>query len=123
MLQRLPVLGRIDAQTSDRQFVDTYILDGLRATAVAEMPIVGTYTKIMNDKWQHPLGTFGQTVLSQTIATSGNQTGYIEFVKRLAGSTNRVLAGDIVTALLAIEGSDYDFGGLVLTDSHLVQSV
>ena len=71
MLQRLPVLGRVDAETSDRQFVDTYILDGLRATAVSEMPIVGTYSRIMNDKWHHPLGTFGQTVLSQAIANSG----------------------------------------------------
>ena len=119
MLQRLPVLGRVDADTSDRQFVDTYILDGLRATAVAEMPIVGTHTRIMNDKWQHPLGTFGQSVLSQNIATSGNIAGYKEFVKRLSGANNRVLAGDIVTALLAIEDSDYDFGGLVLSDSHL----
>ena len=64
MLQRLPVLGRVDADTSDRQFVDTYILDGLRATAVAEMPIVGTHQRIMNDKWHHPLGIFRQSVLS-----------------------------------------------------------
>ena len=119
MLQRLPVLGRVDAETSDRQFVDTYILDGLRATGVAEMPIVGTYPRIMNDKWQHPLGTFGQSVVSQSIATSGNAGGYVEFVKRTAESANRVLAGDIVTALLAIENSNYDFGGLVLTESHL----
>ncbi len=119
MLQRLPVLGRVDAETSDRQFVDTYILDGLRATAVAEMPIVGTYSRIMNDKWKHPLGTFGQTILSQSIATSGNSAGYIEFVRRLSTSANRVLAGDIITGLLAIENSQFDFDGLVLSDSHL----
>ena len=102
MLQRLPVLGRVDAETSDRQFVDMYILDGLRATAVAELPIVGESSRVMNDKWKHPLGTFGQTVLSQVIATSQNSSGYVEFVRRVAGSPNRVLAGDIITALLAI---------------------
>ena len=119
MLQRLPVLGRVDADTSDRQFVDTYILDGLRATAVAEMPIVGTHQRIMNDKWHHPLGIFGQSVLSQSIATSGNTIGYVELVRRLSETANRVLAGDIVTALAALEGSSHDFKGLVLADSHL----
>jgi hypothetical protein len=31
MLQRLPALGRVKAETNDRQFIDSYILDGLRA--------------------------------------------------------------------------------------------
>lgn len=119
MLQRLPVLGRVDAETSDRQFVDTYILDGLRATAVAEMPIVGEPSRVMHEKWKHPLGTFGQTVLSQWIAASQVSSAYIEFVKRLSESANRVLAGDIVTALLMVEGAQYDFGNVVLSDSHL----
>ena len=119
MLQRLPVLGRVDAETSDRQFVDMYILDGLRATAVAELPIVGEPSKVMYEKWRHPLGVFGQTVLSQAIATSQMNSGYIEFVKRLAESTNRVLAGDIVTALLMVEDAKCDFGNTVLEDSHL----
>ena len=34
MLQRLPMLGRVEAETSDRQFLDSYILDGLRATSL-----------------------------------------------------------------------------------------
>jgi hypothetical protein len=34
MLQRLPCLGRLNAESADRQFVDEYILDGLRAVDV-----------------------------------------------------------------------------------------
>jgi NACHT domain len=38
MLQRLPSLGRIGPESSDRQFIDGYILDGLRAHDVARLP-------------------------------------------------------------------------------------
>src|SRR5262249_40947078 len=34
MLQRLPGLGRVKAESHDRQFIDRYILDGLRAKDV-----------------------------------------------------------------------------------------
>ena len=118
MLQRLPVLGRLDPSSSDRQFVDTYILDGLRATSVAEM-VLGAHREVAHEKWKHPLGVFGQAVLTQHIVDSGNRTGYLQFVRQLASSNNRVLAGDILTALLGIEGFEFDFKNLVLSDSHL----
>ena len=56
---------------------------------------------------------------AQSIVDSGNASAYGTLVKRLAEANNRVLGGDIVTALLAIEGASYDFGGLVLADAHL----
>ena len=119
MLQRLPVLGRIDASSSDRQFLDTYILDGLRATSVAEMPIVGTQDRVVHEKWIHHLGPFGQSVLTQHLADSGNSKAYVPFLKKLSTSSNRVLAGDLITALLGIQELTTDFGHLVLSDSHL----
>ena len=119
MLQRLPVLGRIEASSSDRQFLDTYILDGLRATSVAEMPIVGTQDRVDHEKWIHHLGPFGQSVLTQHIADGGNSKAYVPFLKKLSTSSNRVLAGDLITALLGIQDLTIDFGHLVLSDSHL----
>ena len=119
MLQRLPVLGRVDPSSSDRQFVDTYILDGLRATSVAEMTVLGAHREVAHEKWKHPLGVFGQSVLTQHMVDSGHRTGYLQLLRQLANSNNRVLAGDILTALLGIEGFEFDFKNLVLSDSHL----
>ena len=119
MLQRLPVLGRVDPSSSDRQFVDTYILDGLRATSIAEMTVVGTHREAVHEKWRNPLSVFGQSVLTQHIVDSGNRSGYLRFLRQLSTSNNRVLAGDILTALLGIEGFEFDFKNLVVSDSHL----
>ena len=119
MLQRLPVLGRVDPSSSDRQFVDTYILDGLRATSVAEMTVVGTHAEAIHERWRHPLGVLGQAVLTQHIVDSGNRSGYLGVLRESASSNNRVLAGDILTALLGIEGFNFDFKNLVVADSHL----
>ena len=41
ILQRLPTLGRVESESPDRQFVDQYVLDGLRA----ENLISCVYTK------------------------------------------------------------------------------
>ena len=119
MLQRLPVLGRVDPSSSDRQFVDTYILDGLRATSVAEMTIIGTHVEAVHEKWKHPLRVFGQAVLTQHIIDSADRSGYLRYLRQLATSNNRVLAGDIITALLGIEDFDFDFKKLVISGSHL----
>ena len=119
MLQRLPVLGRTDANSRDRHFLDTYILDGLRATSVAEMSLSVPTGNAVHERWLHHLGPFGQSILTQAIADSGNSAAYIPFIKQLSRSNNRVLAGDILTALLGIDGAIHDFRSLVLSDSHL----
>ena len=119
MLQRLPILGRADASGSERQFLDTYILDGLRATAVAEMMNGGAPEKLRREKWLHPLGVFGQAIFTQSIVDHGDTSRYLRYLRQLTESGNRILAGDIVTALLGTEGFEIDFKNIVLTDSHL----
>lgn len=119
MIQRLPVLGRIDASTSDRQFLDTYILDGLRATSVSEMAIVGPHVRISRERWIQHLGPFGQSILTQSIADHGNAAAYLPFLRELSTTHNRILAGDILTALLGIEEAGIDFRHLNLFDTHL----
>ena len=119
MLQRLPMLGRADASGSDRQFLDTYILDGLRATAVAEMMDAGPPEKHRYETWLHPLGVLGQAILTQSIVDHGDSSRYLRYVRQLAESGNRVLAGDIVTALFGAEGVQTNFGNMVLAGSHL----
>ena len=67
MLQRLPGLGRIGPESVERQFVDTAIMDSLRAKDVAaickydpqSLATVGAET------WVNPLGDLGQRVASQ----------------------------------------------------------
>ena len=65
------------------------------------------------------MGAFGQSVLTQHVIDSGNRSGYLRFLRQLSTSNNGVLAGDILTALLGIEGFEFDFKKLVVSDSHL----
>ena len=119
MLQRLPTLGRVEAETSDRQFLDTYILDGLRAVALIESVTQGTADNLVHEKWTNPLGEFGKSLLMESMASAETVSMYLRVLKRAVLSTNKILAGDILSAMLAVENGQIDFENLSLTDSHL----
>ena len=119
MLQRLPTLGRVEAETSDRQFLDTYILDGLRAVALIESVTLGTADKLIHEKWKNPLDEFGRSLLMENMTSAETVSMYLRVLKRTVLSTNKILAGDILSAMLAVENGQIDFENLRLTDSHL----
>ena len=83
------------------------------------MVIAGTHADVIHQNWRNPLGAFGQTVLRQNITDSPDRSGYLRWLKDWSSSTNRVLAGDILTALLGVENLRHDFKNLLLSDSHL----
>ncbi len=119
MLQRLPTLGRVEAETSDRQFLDVYILDGLRAVALIESVNLGTADNLIHEKWTNPLGEFGRSLLMENMISSETVSMYLRILKRAVLSTNKILAGDILSAMLAVENGQIDFENLRLTDSHI----
>ena len=118
MLQRLPGLGRLASESSDRQFVDHYILDGLRAEDVVELSYLSE-TEVVNEKWTNPLRRFGLTLLSQDIETTSSKTSYLRLMKKSSERQNKVLAGDILSALLCSETVALDLENFELTDSHI----
>jgi len=111
ILQRLPGLSRIGAESLDRQFVDTYILDGLKAEDVlqiySELP-----PDVLTQEWKHPIEDFGMFFLATRIQSIGQAAALKAYVKRHADSKNRVLLSDMLSALFLCKGTQSDFGGL-----------
>jgi hypothetical protein len=118
MLQRLPSLGRVAPDSGDRQFIDSYILDGLRAHHVHRL-VTGDEAgkrRASSEKWTNPLQPLGQKVVaSKAAATPG---GYMNLAKMSSQDRNHTLAGDIVAGMIRINGGT-DFEGLVLSDAAI----
>lgn len=114
MLQRLPSLGRISPESNDRQFVDVYILDGLRAKDIVSACLgsEAEFLTIAGAKWINALDDLGQRILSQD--TSMNDRSRLAFAKRSLENGNKVLASDFVAALTRSHSDAMDFKGLVL---------
>jgi hypothetical protein len=120
ILQRLPLLGRVEAQSSDRQFVDNYFLDGLRAEDVCR-EVFRHDESVLSEAWHNPLRPFGIRILAQEISSSAYITSFIRFLRRSCTSPNRILGGDIVSALLCANDGTFDFNGISLFQSHITQ--
>ncbi|WP_156332618.1 NACHT domain-containing protein [Rhodopseudomonas sp. AAP120] len=120
MLQRLPSLGRISAESNDRQFVDIYILDGLRARDVANSAIGGesAIQAICSSKWTNPLGDLGQRVLSQD-PRLGDKTK-LSIARRAFEEGNVVLASDVIASLVRSNAEPFDFENFELFDGNFI---
>jgi hypothetical protein len=115
MLQRLPCLGRLSAETNDRQFVDEYILDGLRAKDVLTIVKGDDLTaRIVADSlWINPLDELGQRILHSEAADLTKEM--IQFATKCLSGNNRVLGADIIATML--RGDDdkaFDFKGIAV---------
>ncbi len=118
MLQRLPGLGRFTSETSDRQFVDHYILDGLRAEDLIDQTNLIDYQGVIDELWQNPLRRFGLALVAQEYHATSNTSGYLSLMQRSASRFNKILSGDILSALLMAENRVTDFNKLTLSDAH-----
>jgi len=67
MLQRLPALGRVKAETNDRQFIDIYILDGLRAKDSGALftMVDRSLSSVFETAFANPLDELGQRILAR----------------------------------------------------------
>lgn len=118
MLQRLPTLGRLATESTDRHFVDEYILDGLRAEDISNL-LEDQLHEVCNVKWTNPLRSFGLSLLADTIGTAPNSTYYFRIMRQAASRQNGVLAGDILAAILESADSNINFDNLKISDSHI----
>jgi hypothetical protein len=115
-IQRLMVLGRTGAETPDRQFIDGWFLDGLRADDVSRAAQT-LDDSICGEDWLNPLRAFGISLLAEELDTATDTRGFWLLLKKAAISANRVLAGDLIAALLGSSEEEIDFGGLRLGEA------
>ncbi|WP_432769204.1 MAG: hypothetical protein HEQ22_00240 [Sphingopyxis sp.] len=121
MLQRLPSLGRIGAESQDRQFVDMFILDGLRAKDVAGFPELEESQRqaTFAEKWLNPLDVLGQSILSADL--KNRVDAFRQLAVRASAAKNPTLAADIVCALGRIVGDQVDMQGMNLVGAGFTQ--
>jgi len=117
MLQRLPSLGRIGAESSDRQFVDMFILDGLRAKDVSILLEKEDLHKqrVFNERWSNPLASLGQSILAADI--QGRIDTYSQLAVRASATNNPTLAADIVSSMARMSSEAIDLHGLSIKDA------
>lgn len=119
MLHRLPGLGRVNADTNDRMFVDSYILNGLRAEdiiCITEKNEVSVYS----EKWINALNEEGLSILSSYLELDDEKTKkFLNTAVLSARKTNAMLASDIVSAFCKTQYySDLDFKGISIGEIH-----
>ena len=118
MLQRLPSLGRINADSPDRQFLDGFILNGLRAESVIQLS-KSWDKKVLEFDWINPLDQVGISILSAYISKDEKRVAtFLTLARNAASSRNRVLAADIVCALCLLDVDSIDFKDLEISGGH-----
>ena len=104
ILQRLPGLSRVGAESLDRQFVDTYILDGLKAEdvlAIWQQQSLGD----LKLAWRHPVGAFGAQFIATRLTSTRQVRGAAAYLQRHHEAENRVLLSDILAAFFVADSS------------------
>jgi hypothetical protein len=112
MLQRLPSLGRISPESNDRQFVDIYILDGLRAKDVVVVCLSpdDEFLSVAGARWNNSLDDLGQRVLANDRRLS--EGARLQFARRANTAGNKVLASDLIASLTRSRDDIFDFQGI-----------
>ncbi|MGQ7249904.1 hypothetical protein ACUN9Y_21530 [Halomonas sp. V046] len=119
MLQRLPGLGRVSSETGDRNFVDDFVLDGLRALDLVNR-IGSSDQNISNLKWLNPLRKLGVSILSREIKKRNLTSLFITYAKQSMqrDKSNKVSISDVLSALNQIEIDEIDFEGFDFMEPH-----
>ena len=114
MLQRLPTLGRISADTPDRQFLDAFILNGLRAEYIIQLS-QSWKQKVLSEEWIYPLDQTGLSMLAAYIEQDISTISlFLDLARQASQQGNQVLACDIVAALCMLDCRELDFKDITL---------
>ncbi len=118
ILQRLPSLGRVNADSPDRQFLDTFILNGLRAESIIQLS-QSWDTATLSADWKRPLDQTGLSILSEYISKDSHRFGtFLQMARRAAEAGNKVLASDVVAAMCLLDMDSIDFNNLMISDGY-----
>ena len=110
LLQRLPGLGRASADSEERRFVDTYLLDGLRASDVIFI-VDRKDSAAAGANWINPLNENGLLIAGRKLVLFNMLEDALSYCKAHAKSKNHTLLLDIICSLLVSGLTEIDFGG------------
>lgn len=105
MLQRLPSIGRVSTDSPDRQFLDNFILNGLRAEGIIQYS-KSWNTKVLTSDWINPLDQTGLSILAEYISKDIHRIDtFMGLARNALRSSNKILASDIIAAICMLDGS------------------
>ncbi|MBK9579098.1 MAG: hypothetical protein IPO40_18680 [Fibrobacteres bacterium] len=113
ILQRLPGLSRIGAESLDRQFADTFILDGLKAED-ALVAYSNQDPKVIAETWKHPIESFGAFYLGTKLLSNEQTTSVAAFIKRNKSCANKVLISDLLSAISHCDCEHISFANCII---------
>jgi hypothetical protein len=117
LLQRLPGLGRTAADTEERRFVDTYLLDGLRATDVIHI-VNRNDNRAAAAVWVNPLSENGLLICGRKLSSLNLIEDALAFCKANAKAKNQTLIFDIIASLLVSGATAINFGGAYIDGGY-----
>lgn len=118
MLQRLPSLGRINVDSPDRQFLDSFILNGLRAESIIQLS-KSWDSEVLSADWKNPLDQVGLSILAEYISKDIKRIdSFLTLARNASNSKNKILAADIISALCLLDIDNLDFKDLNIVASH-----
>jgi energy-coupling factor transporter ATP-binding protein EcfA2 len=109
ILQRLPGLSRIGAESLDRRFVDTFILDGLKAEDVLSIYATSSSEQLA-EVWRNPVEEFGALYIAASLLRTKQIGGAIAYLARHREAKNRILLSDLIAALFLVDCDGIDLG-------------
>jgi hypothetical protein len=122
MLQRLPALGRISSESTDRQFIDYYILDGLRAENLIDI-VYNNRIDTLEENWINPIQKIGIEIIAKRIFSDKSAYTFVDFLKKSLTCTNKIISGDILSSLIYFSSKlPIDLGGIIL-DKTTISSI
>lgn len=122
ILARLPGLGLVDADSPERQFVDRFLLDGLRADDACSIVDNKEY-HICALTWKNPLGDLGQMIAARRSLSGGKRKEFIAMAARAARDGNSVLSLDLIGSILRSADDDETLEFPSISVSHGKMSI
>lgn len=107
MLMRLCTLARVAPTSPERQFVDEYVIDGLRAESFLGL-IESQDRTFSQKKWRQPLTRLGWHILRDSLVQQDKFGGHKAALAALARGGNDQALSELLSALLSIDGSQID---------------
>lgn len=118
MLQRLPSIGRVSTDSPDRQFLDTFILNGLRAEGIIQFS-KSWDSNVLAFDWVNPLDQTGLSILAEYIGKDAHRMDtFIGLARNASHATNKILASDIVSAICLLDKESIDFKDICISGGH-----
>lgn len=118
MLMRLCTLGRVGPTSPERQFVDEYVVDGLRAEGLI-FSIDQQNRDISFLAWKQPLRRLGWNLLLESLINFKKERAYRSAVGFLTNGQNHQALAEVISALLFTEGPDIDGHSYYISDSEI----